>query len=156
MSGGPLDRLVGTWAGEGRGVYPTIEPFGYTEEITFTAVPGKPLLAYQQRTRHATEDRPLHVECGYWRWPGDGIAIEVVLAHPTGITEILEGDLLAQPDGFDLSLAARVVGLSTTAKDVRSTARRFELRGDRLAYTMSMGAVGLPRQHHLDAVLHRR
>ena len=75
MSGRPLDTLIGTWAGPGTGVYPTVERFGYAEEITFAAVPTKPFLAYQQRTRHATEDRPLHAESGYWRWVGDGVRI---------------------------------------------------------------------------------
>ena len=116
MSGRPLDTLIGTWAGPGTGVYPTVERFGYDEEITFAAVPTKPFLAYQQRTRHATEDRPLHAESGYWRWVGDGRRIEVVLAHPTGIAELLEGDLVTTADGFDLVLDSRTVATTTTAK----------------------------------------
>ncbi len=81
---GPLDMLVGTWAGEGRGFFPTIEPFGYLEEITFGTIPTKPFLTYQQRTRHATEGRPLHAETGYWRWldpprPDGAVGVEVRL-----------------------------------------------------------------------------
>ena len=46
MSGGavlqhdlaPLQPLLGAWAGEGQGDYPTIAPFAYTEEITFGAL----------------------------------------------------------------------------------------------------------------------
>ena len=36
----PISFLVGTWRGEGRGVYPTIASFDYGEEIRFAAVPG--------------------------------------------------------------------------------------------------------------------
>lgn len=156
----PLDVLLGTWAGVGRGFYPTIEPFEYTEEITFGAIPTKPFLTYQQRTRHRSEDRPLHAEAGYWRWVGDGggagWTIEVVLAHPTGIAEILEGTLLARADGFDLELVSRSLGLTATAKLVEATSRRFELRGDTLTYRVAMGAVGQPLQAHLEAELQRR
>ncbi|MFN0027016.1 MAG: FABP family protein [Acidimicrobiales bacterium] len=153
---GPLEALVGTWAGSGRGFYPTITAFGYTEEVTFTAVAGKPFLAYTQRTRHATEDRPLHAESGYWRWVDEDRRLEVVMAHPTGIAEILEGDLLVVDGGLDLVLESSSIALTATAKEVRATRRRFELRGDELRYSVAMAAVGQPLQEHLEAELHRR
>lgn len=148
--GGPLQFLVGTWVGEGRGVYPTVAPFDFTEEVTFTAVATKPFLAYAQRTRHASEGRPLHAESGYWRWTDHGV--EVVLAHAFGITEVLEGTVV---DGV-IDLASRQLVSSGTAKVVGATTRRFHAQGDELTYDVSMAAMGQPLTHHLHATLHRK
>lgn len=150
MSSDPLQFLVGTWAGEGHGTYPTIEPFDFTEEVTFEAVAGKPFLVYRQRTRHATEGRPLHAESGFWRWTDNGL--EVVLSHAFGISEILEGRL----DGRVIELASRALVGTTTAKSVEATTRRFSQDGDELSYDVAMAAVGRPLTHHLHATLHRR
>lgn len=145
-----LRFLVGSWVGNGRGDYPTIDGFSYTEEATYAAVPGKPFLFYSQRTRGEDGD-PLHAEVGYVR-PVGVDRIELVLAHPTGITEIQAGELTGQR----LDLRTTNVGLSPTAKDVRSLSRTISVTGDEMRYLIEMAAVGQPLQFHLEATLHRQ
>jgi hypothetical protein len=148
----PLAGLVGTWRGRGSGEYPTIDPFEYLEEVTFAHV-GKPFLAYGQKTRDASDDRPLHTEAGYWR-PVARDRLEIVLSHPTGVGEILEGSIQTGPTTvFELHTTS--VALTSTAKDVTELHRRFELDGDTLRYRVAMAAVGQPLTHHLQAELHR-
>jgi hypothetical protein len=145
----PLAGLLGTWRGEGAGEYPTITPFRYGEEVRFWHV-GKPFLAYTQRTWSLDDGRPLHGESGYWRAKPGG-AVEVVLAHPTGIVEVLEGRI----DGGRIELGSTTVARTGTAKEVTALRRRFELEGDTLGYALAMAAVGQPLQHHLAATLRR-
>lgn len=146
----PIRGLVGTWRGSGSGSYPTIEPFDYVEEVTFGHV-GKPFLAYSQKTRHGRTGLPLHAETGYWRLIEDH-KVEVMLAHPTGVLELLVGEFL---EGTVFELRSSTVTGSPTAKSVTEVHRRFELDGDQLRYEVAMAAVGHPLTHHLAATLDR-
>ncbi|MGE2721818.1 peroxynitrite isomerase [Mycolicibacterium celeriflavum] len=147
-----LRPLLGVWSGRGAGEYPTIEPFGYTEQIAFDHV-GKPFLTYRQKTA-ADDGRPLHAETGYLRVPSPGRA-EWVLAHPTGITEVEEGTLVVSGSVIELELTATTIGRTATAKDVAALRRSFRIEGDELVYEVQMAAMGQPLQHHLGASLHR-
>ena len=141
--------LLGTWSGMGQGEYPTIDPFGYRETVSFTHR-GRPFLIYEQRTMHREEDRPMHTESGYLRMPVAG-TVEAVIAHPTGLAEVSEGTF----ERGVLRLRSTVVVATPAAKSVTSIERDLVVDGDLLRYDVRMAAVGVPLTHHLSAELQR-
>ena len=148
-----LAPLLGTWTGRGAGTYPTIEPFDYLEDVVFTHV-GKPFLVYGQKTRGVADGLPMHAETGYLRVPQPG-RVELVLAHPSGVTEIEVGTYAISGDRISLELSTTAIGLAPTAKQVTALSRSLRVDGDKLSYSLRMAAVGQPLQDHLAAVLHR-
>jgi len=160
----PLNFLLGRWEGYGKGDYPTIEPFDFIQEVTFTHN-GKPFLIYSSRSwRKVTSDdgqvikgAPLGMETGFWRPQSDN-SVEVVLAHPTGVTEIYLGDI----DGTKIEMETRSVILTPTAKPVKFGRRLYGLidsanrPGEKdLAYAYDMEAMRQSLQPHLWAQLER-
>ncbi len=148
-----LGPLLGAWSGHGRGSYPTVPPFDYTEHLHF-GHGGKPFLTYDQRTRALDDDRPLHAETGYLRPAGPGRA-ELVVAQPTGVVEVDDGEVQMSDGVLQLVLRSRVVGLTTSAKEVTAVERTLLLDGDVLRTTLAMAAVGQPLTHHLASELRR-
>jgi THAP4-like, heme-binding beta-barrel domain len=157
----PLAFLLGDWAGVGLGQYPTIEDFRFGQEVNFSYVPGKPFLEYRSRSWLIDEDgakvRPLGTETGYWR-PGarlsdgrPGIELEVVLSHPTGITEIWLGEL----SGGKIEMRTDAVARTSTAKEYSAGQRLYGLVKSDLYWTFDMAAMGQPMTNHLAAQLKR-
>jgi len=149
----PLRFLLGRWEGAGVVGYPTIESANFGQEITF-GHNGKPFLIYASRTWLLADDgsigRPLAMETGFWRPQPDGV-VEVVLAHPTGITEIYIG----QQAGTKIELATDAVVRTTTAKEVTAGKRLYGLIGADLGWAYDMAAMGQPLQSHVSARLRR-
>ena len=145
---GSLAFLLGEWEGSGRGDYPTVEPFTYTERISFLSA-GKPFLAYRQHTWDP-DGEPLHSEVGYVR-PAGLEAAEMVICQPTGITEVHTGVV----NGTSVRFETTLVGRTTTAKEVSVVVRHLRVQGDQLSYRLDMAAVGQDLQYHLEATLQR-
>src|SRR6516165_12263606 len=129
-----LAPLLGTWVGRGEGKYPTIQTFEYLEEVVFSHV-GKPFLVYAQKTKAVADGRPLHAETGYLRVPQPG-RVELVLAHPNGITEIDAGRYSVTGDRIEVELSATAIGLTPTAKKVTTLGRSTSIDGDELSYSV--------------------
>ncbi len=145
----PIAWLLGTWIGEGKGHYPTIDSFGYREESRF-AHAGKPVMSYVQRTWSPQDGAAMHSEAGFLRPKESGI-IELVLAHSFAIAEVSEGSI----EGRRLELVSRSLAPTSTAKHVLSLRRVIEGDGDTLSYEIDMAIGEHPLQNHLRAELHR-
>jgi THAP4-like, heme-binding beta-barrel domain len=149
----PVRFLIGRWEGAGVVGYPTIESANFGQEITF-GHNGKPFLIYSSRTwliePDGTIGRPLAMETGYWR-PQDEGALEVVLAHPTGITEIYLGAVT----GTKIELTTDAVVRTATAKEVTAGRRLYGLIGSDLGWAYDMAAMGQPLEAHVSAQLKR-
>lgn len=149
---GPLMPLLGTWRGAGRGSYPTIDDFDYTEELVFGHV-GKPFLSMVQRSRDLLTGEPLHGEAGYLRALPDG-AVELTVAQPSGVVEVDLGSVTRTSDGLVVELESAEVGLTSTAKSVTAVRRRLEVVGSTLISELWMAAVGeADLIHHVRAEL---
>lgn len=140
--------------GGGRVVgYPTIESVNFGQELSFSHN-GKPFLIYSSRTwlleADGTIGRPLAIEVGFWR-PQPDNQVEVLLTHPTGISELYLGQL----DGTKIEMITDAVLRTATAKEVTAGKRLYGLIGADLGYAYDLAAVGLPLQPHVSAQLKR-
>ena len=163
--------LAGVWRGEGDGTYPTISPFHYGEELSFThANPAKvrphpaqctvldadpmprntqPVIAYAHKTWRAADKTPMHAEAGYLRPKADGV--DLVVAQATGIAEASRGAWNA--DSRTLQLRSFSVA---NAEKVLEIERAYTLTAeDTLTYVISMRTHTQPLQEHLRATLRR-
>jgi hypothetical protein len=154
----PLLPFVGVWRGRGGGEYPTIEGFGFAQEIRFSH-DGRPFLFYESRSWLLEDDgtpiRPAHREVGWWRAPapedGPTEELEVLLTAPTGIMELYVGRV----DGLKVELVTDAVVRTVTAKEVNSGQRLYGIVEGALLYAFEMAAVGQPLTPHLSAKLNR-
>jgi hypothetical protein len=149
----PVVWLLGTWRGNGRGDYPTIEPYEYGQELVFQQ-DGRPFFHYFSRSWVVDAEggvvREAAQETGFLRCLPEG-RLELVLAHNTGSVEVWYG----VAEGGKLELRTAGVSYTETAKEVVAGHRLYgNVEGD-LLYAYDMEAVGQPLQPHLWARLQR-
>ena len=154
--------LVGIWRGRGRGGYATIEDFDYGQEVRFSH-DGRPVLHYESRSwlldAAGSPVRPLAREVGWWRPvmsqsdPSRATdELEVMLAHPTGITELYLGRAHTTTR---FELATDAVVRAATAKPVAAGHRLYGVVDGALLYAYDLATADQPLQSHLSARLER-
>jgi hypothetical protein len=142
----PMSFLLGTWRGEGEGVYPGIEPFRYREELSFDHVGDAFLLVTE--SSWTPDGAPLHFERGAVRPVGDG-TVDLTLAHPIGVAEVAEGTL----EGTTLSFRSTGIVRTETGSPVTEIERRYRLVDGALTYELDMATEGVARTFHVRATL---
>jgi hypothetical protein len=146
--------LVGAWTGEGTGVAPDGEQFGFGQRIRFVH-DGRPFLAYESRSWLVDADgtvlRQAWRESGFWR-PGPGQDdVEVVLAANTGESLVYAG--VAGDQRWELATTSAQG--TPTAKPVDNERRLYALLDDALVYVTELAPRGRPLAPHLNARLTR-
>jgi hypothetical protein len=144
----PLAFLLGTWRGEGEGVYPGIDPFPYAEELAFDHVGDAFLLVTE--SAWTLEGEPLHFERGTLRPVGED-AVDLTLAHPIGVAEVAEGTL----DGSAITLRSTGIARTRTGSPVTEIERRYRVQDGTLAYELDMATADVARTFHVRATLAR-
>lgn len=163
----PLAWLIGRWEGAGVIGYPTIPEAQFGQEIEFSH-DGRPFLSYTSRMWKLDDEgnqvEPLATESGYWRPvptpegeepAGDentpGTDLEVLIVHPTGISEIY----LGRARGPRIDLQTDLVARTSTAKEYTAATRLYGLVESDLLWALDMAAEGQPLQSHASARLKR-
>ena len=144
----PVAFLLGTWRGDGEGAYPGVDPFRYTEELSFEHV-GDPFVLVTESS-WTRDGAPLHFERGTLRPLGEG-RVDLTLAHPIGVAEVAEGTV----DGDAVTLWSTAVVRTAGGSPVTEIARRYRRQGDELSYELDMAMEGVTRTFHVRATLGR-
>jgi hypothetical protein len=116
---GPIERLAGTWEGEG-GLdtafsHEKEEVLGtpFRERVTFNpfgpVVNGRQSvygLDYRSSMWRGDEELPFHTEVGYWLWDADAGEVMRAFVVPRGITVMAAGLTTAEATTFRMSAEA--------------------------------------------------
>lgn len=169
----PIAWLEGIWKTEpaGRGIYPTITPFNYCEELNFSSI-GQPMFNYTAQSWHADGGKPLHRETGLLKIIPGTTKVSFLLAHNFGVTTIEEGEIGDKIINFKTTNVSRptegtkmpcVLEVCLFNNFVPSSPfyfiitfqqlrREFRLIGDRLQHILSMATSTTPEiTEHLRA-----
>ena len=150
-----FDLLEGTWIGEGRAFFPTIDTFEYRETLTYTRQNDNSLF-YEQRTEKRLQGQETfltsHWESGFLRILEKG-GVELINAQSGGRSEVLAGTVETMDQNVRLSFVSQ--GLMNDERMIAS-ARTFEINQGTLKYEMGMKTTRVDSlTPHLTATLQR-
>lgn len=156
-----LSWLIGTWSGVGLGQYPTIDDFRFQQDLVIST-DGRPYLSLNSRTWLLDDEgqriKQSASEVGYLR-PHPDNEVEMLLVHPTGISEVwfgkveVTGMVNSEITGARMQLTTDGIMRTPTAKEVNSGERLYGLVEGDLLWTYDMAAMGEAMSNHLSARL---
>jgi hypothetical protein len=156
-------KICGVWNGRGAGCFPpTVPEFQYTEELTIQPT-GKPsVFEFRSSTKHADSGKPMHVECGFIRFPANG-NVELIASHPFGLSEMSHGTFKEESSLMELRSDQTVGSISrapsATSPHTTGIRRVYQLSADgrNMSFTMDMATDLHPdMQNHLICELEKR
>ncbi|MFO0435371.1 MAG: FABP family protein [Sphingobacteriaceae bacterium] len=147
-----LHFLLGEWHGNGKGQFPTINSFEYTEILTFKMDGTNDLIHYEQRTWLKPNQTPSHWESGFIK-PVEGKenVFEISNAQDSGRVEVLIGELVTEDGKHILHFKMKLL---QNDPRVISSERIFTISNQNLSYIKKMATQNTPdHQQHLEAEL---
>lgn len=147
----PFEALLGGWEGEGRGLWNPDPSFRYREWLELTPIPDRALLRWEQRTEVWESGQLSHTEQGFLRLLPEA-AVELVIATPSGYTEIHRGEF----SGGALSLELVNLGSAPGARPLDLVKRRLAMADQMLTHEVSIAVGGTELAPHVRAQLRRR
>jgi len=147
--------LEGRWLGEGKGGFPTVESFDYSETLIFERRDENSLF-YMQRTEKRMDGKAesvtSHWESGFIRVLMSG-ELELANVQSGGRGEILIGKIERMAQKIRLDFRSKLL---TNDERMVASARTFEIDGDTLRYEMTMHTTRVDKlTRHLVARLQR-
>lgn len=144
--------LEGKWLMENNGVgkFPTIKPFTYCEEVTFTSI-GQPMFNYHAQSWDPATKKPLHREVGFLKVIPGTNKVSFLLSHNFGLTTIEEGTIV------DNIINLKSNGIMRPSEGVKTpsvieTCREFKINGNSLEHVFYMATTTVPElTEHLRA-----
>lgn len=138
-----LAWLEGTWITEepGVGVFPTIKPFRYYEEINITSI-GQPLFNYIAQSWHPETGTPMHRETGFLHILPETKKVSLHLVNNLGLATVEQGDLANNI--VDLKSTNILITDAARSPALTETHRIFKLNDDHLEQVFFMATSNTP------------
>lgn len=122
-----LAWLEGTWITEepAAGMFPTIKPFNYYDEINITSI-GQPLFNYIAQSWDPETGTPMHRETGFLQIIPDTDQVTLNLINNLGMITIEQGSLVDKT----IDLKSKAVHMTDVEKPLALTQVRVHFRTD--------------------------
>ena len=152
-----LTSLIGTWRGEGKGEFPTIEPFRFDEIWQVTGRGDSGLVHYEQQTTIIPEGRPSHWESGFLIQEQDE-DLQWTFADNSGRFGVFTQTHFAERGGNAWDLHMTTVQTHNDARVIALT-RKLSFHGNHIHYKLFMAATTTTQPgalRHLTVDLYRQ